>query len=262
MQKQKFTSLFFFIIFCFCAALFTLSGAAAQSSSSSTKNAQNSSSDFESDFEDEPAPTAAGTLTIHDPLEKINRYSFNFTFWVDKKLIAPIDKIYLKAMPMYARNAVSNVNLNITEPWSVMNHLLQFKPLSALQTTLRFLINTTLGFFGTVDVASTLGLKPKENNLDYTLNYYHIGYGIYLFPPLLGPYTITGVINGLGSSVATAKLYSPASNTFMITKLLTYLNNRPALQSFLQGNNDPYTLVRYAYFQNREFYAKKLRESW
>lgn len=228
-----------------------------------SKNPTVDDSDFD-DFGDSSAELSTQNEgpTIHDPFEKVNRWFFTFTFWVDDHIVAPIDMVYLDVTPVFMRTAFHNINVNLSEPFSAVNHLLQIKPVSTLETIARFLLNTTLGFFGTVDVASTLGLRPNRNDFAYTLSYYHIGEGFYIFVPLLGPYSVTTGINGLLVSTLMSRVSPLITTTFSVTKGLDYLSARPAMQSFIKGNNDAYSVIRYAYFQNRQYYAKQLKSTW
>lgn len=207
---------------------------------------------------------------IKDPFEKINRKFFNFSMWVDNNIVSYINDAYMYIIPSPVRISLTNALNNFNEPLVATNHLLQFKFVSFYKTALRFLLNSTLGFFGAVDVASKLNLPSKYNDLGYTLNYYHIGNGIYLFIPLLGPYTITSAIGDFGSgytylySIKTINGIKPYT-IFKIqvgARSVGFLNNRKMAHDFLQNSSDPYSFIKSAYIQNRQFVFSQLKNSW
>lgn len=207
---------------------------------------------------------------IKDPLEHINRKFFVFSMWVDNNIISYVSDAYIFIVPSPIRISFYNALTNFNEPLVAANHLLQFKFVSFAKTALRFLLNSTLGFFGTVDIASKLNLPPNYNDLGYTLNYYHVGNGIFFFIPLLGPYTLTSAIGNLGSSymyLYTIKLVNDVSTSSILKiqtagSVTTFLNTRASVHTFIENSFDPYAFIKSAYVQNRQFTFSQLKNSW
>ena len=71
-------------------------------------------------------------------------------------------------------------------PLVVVNQILQGQSQNAIQSTGRFLVNSTVGVFGLFDVADKIGLK-KEEDFGQTLATWGIGDGFYIVLPLFGP---------------------------------------------------------------------------
>ena len=111
-----------------------------------------SSVDFEtSNYEDE----------IYDPLESFNRAIFKFNNVADRIVLEPIAKGYRK-LPSPVQSGISNFLSNLRTPLVVANQLLQGQGKNAAESTGRFVVNTTAGIFGIVDVAEKIGLEEKE----------------------------------------------------------------------------------------------------
>ena len=107
-----------------------------------------SSADFETTiYEDE----------IYDPLEGLNRAVFSFNNVADKAVLEPIAKGY-KKLPSPIQSGVSNFINNLKLPLAALNQLLQGQGKNAAETTGRFLVNSTAGVFGLIDVADNIGL--------------------------------------------------------------------------------------------------------
>ena len=73
---------------------------------------------------------------------------------------------------------------------SVLNSLLQGRPGSALHSTGRFAVNTTLGIVGLFDVASRMGIEQQTADFGQTLATWGVGSGPFVMMPLIGPRTV------------------------------------------------------------------------
>src|SRR5690606_1480358 len=93
-----------------------------------------------------------------DPWESLNRplYAFNEVF--DGYIVRPVAVTYNKAMPGFAKRGVSNFLDNLDDVNVIANDLMQLKMNNALRDSGRFLLNSTAGLGGFIDVASELGL--------------------------------------------------------------------------------------------------------
>ena len=127
------------------------------------------SEDFETSiFEDE----------IYDPLEGINRAIFGFNNVADKMILEPAAKGY-KKLPAPVQSGVGNFIQNLKLPLVAFNQLLQGQGKNAAESTGRFLVNSTIGIFGLIDVADDLGLEQKEEDFGQTLATWGVGDGFY-----------------------------------------------------------------------------------
>ena len=69
-----------------------------------------------------------------DPFEPFNRDVSRFNEAVDDAVLRPVATAYQKVTPEPVRSGVRNFFINLTEPWSLVNNLLQFKIQEAGET--------------------------------------------------------------------------------------------------------------------------------
>lgn len=122
-----------------------------------------------------------------DPLETINRGIFAFNEFVYQYLLTPAARGYNKAVPEVVRESLSHTISNLNAPVVLANDVLQGEVKRAGNTIARFLINSTLGFFGTQDPAAELGFPKHSEDFGQTLGAWGVGEGFYVVLPLLGP---------------------------------------------------------------------------
>ena len=190
-----------------------------------------------------------------DPWEAWNRPMSSFNYVLDKAILKPAAKGYKYIAPEVVENSVSRFFGNLGEISNMVNNLLQWKPRQAVNSAGRFLVNSTLGVGGLLEVASTFGL-PKKDAEDFgqTLGDWGVGSGPYLVLPFLGPSTLRDAparivdwqldpVNELNDDVAQAAL----NVTDLINTRAGFLDQ----EGIISG--DTYLFVRDAYLQRREF---------
>ena len=139
---------------------------------------------------------------VKDCFEGLNRATFAFNQTLDGVIFKPVAKVY-RMLPSPARTGVSNSLNNLSHLTTIPNNLLQGDFKKAGVNTGRFIINTTLGILGLVDVAQYFGLEGYEKE-DYGQSFARLGAkpGCYLVLPVLGPSTardaIASSLNFLG----------------------------------------------------------------
>jgi phospholipid-binding lipoprotein MlaA len=175
-------------------------------------------------------PAENSTEPTPDPLEGVNQPVFQFNLKVDEYVLRPIATGYNAVMPDAAQRGVHRFfrNLGVVERFA--NNLFQGEFLDAGQEVGRFLINTTLGGVGFVDVAEPL-LGWKENHEDFgqTLGVYGVGTGPYLVLPLYGPSTVRdamgmvadGAMNPMSYFLSTVQLFAIRGGT-TTTRVINY----------------------------------------
>lgn len=124
---------------------------------------------------------------IDDPFEPFNRAMFEINYVLDTFILDPVANLYRFALPGFVQHGVGNMLSNLGTPLTMINSLLQGRGSDAIESFFRFLINSTLGFFGTIDVASELGLQSHKEDFGQTMGVWGAGPGPYLVLPLLGP---------------------------------------------------------------------------
>jgi phospholipid-binding lipoprotein MlaA len=163
------------------------SPAPTSSRDSTVKPATGSDPGFPNLDEEYDPGQMAGDVDGRDPLEPLNRAIFGFNEFVYEYLLTPAARGYNKVVPELARESLSNTIDNLKGPVTLANDILQLEPKRAGTTIVRFVINSTLGFFGTMDPASELGFAKHSEDFGQTMGSYGVGEGFYLVLPLLGP---------------------------------------------------------------------------
>jgi phospholipid-binding lipoprotein MlaA len=126
----------------------------------------------------------------HDPWEPFNRRVSAFNDDVDAVIAKPIATAYKEYLPTFLRTGVNNFFSNLTDPWTVVNSVLQLKPQAAVESFMRFNVNTFLGLGGLLDVASEMRIDKHVADFGQTLGHWGVTSGPYLVLPLLGPSTL------------------------------------------------------------------------
>ena len=124
---------------------------------------------------------------VSDPFEDLNRDIFIFNEKLDEKLLKPAAIAYRKVTPQFARSGVTNFFNNLEEIDTTINQVLQGEIKHAFNDAGRFVINTTIGLFGLIDVASKMGLERHEEDFGQTLGIWGFDSGPYIMIPFLGP---------------------------------------------------------------------------
>ena len=130
-----------------------------------------------------------GEPTRSDPIEGFNRGVYKFNDALDRGVLKPTAKAYVKWTPDWFRTGVGNFFMNLKGPGTIVNQLLQGKFREAGQDTARLLLNTTFGLGGVIDVASMNELPQHDEDLGQTLGKWGVPPGPYLMLPFLGPAT-------------------------------------------------------------------------
>ena len=123
----------------------------------------------------------------YDPWEPLNTKIFEFNRQVDRWVLKPVAQGYDAVVPNPVQIGISNVFANIRFPSRLINNLAQGKLSGAGTEVGRFLLNSTFGLGGLVDVARYLDITTPEEDTGQTLGYYGVTPGPYLVVPFLPP---------------------------------------------------------------------------
>ena len=189
-----------------------------------------------------------------DPWEGFNRSIFTFNDTIDFYFLKPVAKGYDKAMPDPLQAGVSNFFNNLGEIKTIFNGLLQFKFKQAGLDTTRFLVNTTVGVFGFIDIGSRIGLEQHDEDFGQTLGYWGVGSGPYVVLPLLGPNTLRdsfGLIPDDYLSPYNAVDHDLTRYSIMAVDIVDIRAGLLDVESLVAG--DRYSFFRDAYLQRRDF---------
>jgi len=191
-----------------------------------------------------------------DPLEKINRPILTFNLKADQYVLRPVAKTYAKVLPEFARKGVSNFFDNFFYPTTIVNDLLQAKFVQGGQDTLRFVVNSTLGLAGFLDVATTQGLVANDEDLGQTFGRWGVGPGWYLMLPILGPSSNRDLVGRVGDNWTEILTYTDISfYDRLAVKAVETVNTRARLLSSDHALNeqlDQYVFIRTAFLDRRQ----------
>ena len=203
----------------------------------------------------------AGCATIddyqdpRDPLEGWNRLVYDFNDVLDRTLIRPLAEGYQAVIPAPLNRGVTNFFSNLADIQSAINNLLQFKLKRAGSDLGRVTVNTTMGVFGLVDVASNLNLQKYGEDFGQTLGVWGVGEGPYIVLPLLGPSSARGVAGRVGDWFTDPVNYISSGRVRYGLIALRALDKRANLlgasRVMEEAALDPYSFVRDAYLQKR-----------
>ena len=202
---------------------------------------------------------------VKDCFEGLNRATFSMNQGLDKAIFKPIAKTY-RTLPSEIRVGANNVLENLSSLVTIPNNILQGEFKTAGVNTGRFIINTTAGILGIINVAEKIGFSEyRKEDYGQTLGVWGVGAGCYLVLPILGPSTVrdtTGsFVNVLGgdpyynASVSGNNNYLKNSD-YLIAKFLTGVDfrakNLETLDNLETNSIDFYASVRSLYLQDRK----------
>jgi len=197
----------------------------------------------------------------NDPLEPLNRGLYDVNNAIDTVLLRPAAVVYRAAVPPPVREGVRNALGNLRAPTILMNDILQGEMDRAGRTAARFLINSTLGIGGLVDVAAwQFGIRGHGEDFGQTLASWGVGEGPYLFLPVLGPSNPRDLLGAGVDVVASPWFWFGQGEVVEILRWvrsgMTVLDTRESvldtLDTLYATSLDPYSTLRSAYRQRRE----------
>ena len=187
-----------------------------------------------------------------DPFESTNRIVFEISDDVDTMIIRPVAEIYRDVTPRFIKNSITNFFYNLSEVDTIINQLLQGKIVLAGQDSLRFLINSTIGIVGFVDVATRVGFERHDEDFGQTLGYWGVPAGPYVFLPVIGPSTIRDSFSKPTSWFLSGNLSVSDEEAKIFINLLDAVETRERLlvaEKLIVG--DKYEFVKSVYLQTR-----------
>lgn len=191
-----------------------------------------------------------------DPLEKVNRPIFAFNLKADQYVLRPVASGYAKVVPSLARRGVSNFFDNLFYPTTIVNDVLQAKFVQGGKDTLRFVMNTTIGLGGVLDVATGQGFPRHNEDLGQTFGYWGVGTGWFLMLPLLGPTTNRDFVGRFGDNWTEILQYTDSvtlgeRGALLGLQLVDSRSRLLGADRALNDQLDQYVFIRTAYLDRR-----------
>lgn len=204
--------------------------------------------------------SAPVSTDINDPYEAQNRRVHEFNKSLDQALVRPASKTYGSIVPPPVAAGIGNFADNVGMPSTILNNLLQADISAAMNNSLRFVLNTTVGLGGVFDPADGLGLFEESADFGQTLHAWGFGEGPYQELPLIGPSTRRDTAGMVVDFVLDPmNWYLPANLRYVATasRVLSRINDRntfaSTVDSLLYQSEDSYAQERLLYLQNRRY---------
>lgn len=201
------------------------------------------------------AATVGAERNPVDPWEAYNRKAYAFNDALDRYLLKPTAKGYKAVAPEFVEIGVANFFDNLFEVRNLVNDLLQGQFTQAGRDGGRFLINTSLGIAGFIDVAKHMGLTESDGeDFGQTLSVWGVGQGPYLVLPFFGVSTVRDAfgmpVNAYLNPIAYVD-HVPTRNSLYGTNAIDARTSLLDAEVLISG--DPYIFTRDAYLQRRQF---------
>jgi phospholipid-binding lipoprotein MlaA len=199
----------------------------------------------------------------YDPWEPMNRGTFWFNERVDRNILGPVAEGYDAITTDSIQSGVNNFFENLKFPTLFAADILQGKFEQALSHTGRFLINSTVGILGIIDVASEVGLEEHEEDFGKVFASWGIPEGPYFVIPLMGPSTVRNTFGLIVDFITSPSYLLTRSNASkdvrfwvpLSANALWIINTRnkldDAIKAGREGSLDYYTFQQSSYLQYR-----------
>jgi phospholipid-binding lipoprotein MlaA len=191
----------------------------------------------------------------YDPWAPFNQRMFSFNHGVvDRFVVKPAATAWGKVCPDAVKRGVGRAIDNVKMPRRVVNNLLQGRVQGAGVEAGRFVINTTVGVGGFLDVAKQLHIDGSEADMGETLGVWGLGPGPYLVLPFMAPLTVRDGFGRVVDAVLDPLWLVPFfGGTAM--NLVNTVNERSLHLRFFadveESSLDLYSSVRNGYLQRR-----------
>ena len=202
---------------------------------------------------------------VRDCFEGLNRATFAFNQTLDGVIFKPVASAY-RIIPSPIRTGVSNSLDNLSHLITIPNNLLQGDFEKAGKNSGRFVINTTLGILGLLDVAQYFGFSEIEKE-DYgqSLAKFGVGPGCYVVLPILGPSTARDTVSSAANFLGGDAWYNVTvkNDTQYFNESDYYVSrgtsgvdfrakNYDAIENLKENSLDFYASVKSLYLQDRQ----------
>ena len=191
---------------------------------------------------------------VGDPWEGFNRRMYDVNEGLDRYVLAPWARTYLKVVPTLIRSGIRNFFSNLEEPNTILNDLLQGKGVQGGQDALRFAFNTLFGLAGVLDIATPLGIGKNEEDFGQTFAVWGINSGPYVVLPLFGPSSLRDGFGLVADYTVIDPLQSLNTGEWLVVQTIKAIDVRSglfSLERILDMQLDPYLFVRESYRQRR-----------
>lgn len=193
-----------------------------------------------------------------DPLEPVNRVVYQFNDKADAWVLKPVAETYHDYTPQLLRTGISNFFSNLGDASSAVNYSLQWRGEPAVYSMARFILNSTVGILGFMDMTGEDGHRRfPQTGFGDTFARWGWKNSSYLVLPLLGPSTVrdgTGTVAGMAFQENV--LYGqPHQDAMALSNTISGISKREKLLGIEETINeaalDSYSYTRDVWLQTR-----------
>ena len=202
---------------------------------------------------------------IKDCSETFNKASFALNQGLDKIIFKPVSGVY-RILPSPVKTGVSNSLNNLSNVVTIPNNIIQGEFALAGVNTGRFIINTTVGILGLIDVATYIGFNEYiKEDYGQSLAVNGVGPGCYLVLPVLGPSTARDAVASITNFIGGDAWYNVTvrNDTHYFSDVDYYSSkitggvdfrakNFDSLENLEKNSIDFYASVKSLYLQDRQ----------
>jgi phospholipid-binding lipoprotein MlaA len=203
------------------------------------------------------------SLPISDPNEQTNRQILA----ANQAVLGPVSEAVKASIPGPVHDRLHDLNSNLKEPRIFVNNVLQLRFEAAARTATRFIVNSTVGLGGVLDVATREGIPQESGDFGQTLFVWGVAEGPYVVRPYLGPSTLRDAVgstvdmvaNPLGWLIGTQVALATTQVAVSVgTTSLDAVDRLGQLKMAEEASIDFYSFIRSSYYQMRR---AELREA-
>jgi phospholipid-binding lipoprotein MlaA len=209
------------------------------------------------------ATTSTHKYNPADPWQGWNRGTQSFNDGFDRNILKPLATGYNKVTNDVVRDGVTNFYNNVDDVGTTVNDFMQLKFKQGGMDMSRFLINSTLGIAGFVDVASKLELPKHNEDFGQTLGFWGTPSGPYFVLPFFGPSSPRDTVGRVGDvfmnpltyvSMFGSWFHTLATGGSSIVRVTNWRSNVMTKEKILNEAvvGDRYDFLKNSYQQQRE----------
>ena len=198
-----------------------------------------------------------------DPWTGWNHGTQDFNDGLDKHILKPLAQGYQYITPTFVNDGITNFFSNVNDIGVTFNDLFQLKFSQSGQDASRFLINTTAGAAGFIDVANYFDLPKHNEDFGQTLGFWGVPSGNYLVLPFYGPSSPRDTLGLIGDAALNPITYVSIFGGGVVNAItaggraVDVVDHRAELMTkekiLDESTVDRYDSLKSSYQQNREY---------
>ena len=204
-----------------------------------------------SDITEKKYPAIHEFYINQDKYEKINRKIFNTNLKLNNLFVKKIHVVWASLVPNFLIQGLTNSFNNIEYPKRVVSSLLQRDFDAIKHETKRFVINTTLGLAGLIDMADKLfKLELYNEDMEQALAKCKVKCGNYLVAPFVSSITTRDAFGRLLDFALnpTTYIFAPIASAIKLGLLINRTAYIQPIVKMIESNFiDPYDIARKFY---------------